>query len=426
MLLAHFGAASCGFIDQFIGVVMFLYRRFVYFLFVLPASVLCFFLMPFNASYGVEAVVDQNPVVVTRNPFDGPFTESLLEQIRLPKGFKIELVTDQVPGARSMTLGEKGTLFIGTRGKRESAGRAGDVYAVTGIDEDFKAGQVRVIASGMYMPNGVAFRDGALYLAEPNRLLRYDDIEAKLDQPPEPVVVNDSYPSDRHHGWKYIAFGPDERIYLPVGAPCNICESSDDYAVITSIEADGSDKRIEAKGIRNTVGFDWHPLTKELWFTVNGRDLWSDDLPPEELNRVSERGQHFGYPYEYGKAHRDGVFKVPDIEFQPAALELPAHTAPLAIKFYTGDMFPDKYKNNILIAHHGSWNRSDPDGYYISFVEVDDNQAQPHEIFAQGWLQAKRYWGRPTDLLQMPDGSVLVSDDHAGAVYRISYSADGD
>ena len=372
----------------------------------------------------LEAVVDQNPVVVSRNPIEGPFQEKFLEQIEMPEGFKIELVTDQTPGARSMVMGDDGTLFVGTRGKRTDPNRLGDVYAVTGMADDFVADQVMIVASDLFMPNGVAFRDGALYIAEPNRLLRYDGIEANLSEPPKAVTVNDSYPSDRHHGWKYIDFGPDGRIYLPVGAPCNICESSDEYAVITSIKADGSDKRIEAKGIRNTVGFDWHPQTKELWFTDNGRDLWTDDLPPEELNRVSERGQHFGYPYEYGKGHRDNVFEVPDLEFQAAALELPAHTAPLGMTFYSGDMFPEKYRNSILIPHHGSWNRSEPAGYYISFVSVEDNIAQPHEVFAEGWLQGKENWGRPTDLLVLADGSLLVSDDQAGAIYRISYEAD--
>jgi len=370
-----------------------------------------------------EAVVEQNPVVVVRNPIAGPFQEKFLEQIQMPDGFKIELVTDQTPGARSMTMGDDGTLFVGTLGKRSDAKRLGDVYAVTGVEDDFVADEVIIVASDLFMPNGVAFRDGALYIAEPNRLLRYDGIEGRLSEPPTAVMVNDSYPSDRHHGWKYIEFGPDGRIYLPVGAPCNICESSEEYAVITSIKADGSDKRIEARGIRNTVGFDWHPLTKELWFTDNGRDLWSDNLPPEELNRVSERGQHFGYPYEYGKGHRDNVFDVPEIEFQEAALELPAHTAPLGMTFYTGDMFPEKYRNNILIPHHGSWNRSEPAGYYISFVSVEDNKAQPHEVFAKGWLQGKENWGRPTDLLVLADGSLLVSDDQAGAIYRISYES---
>ncbi len=390
-------------------------------LLLMPAFLAVTTLSGCEAASNEQAVKDQNPVVVARSPKEGEFKQEYLEQISLPAGFRIELVTDQTPGARSMVLGSQGTLFVGTRGERSDPDRKGDVYAVSGLAGDFVADDVVVIAEDLYMPNGVAFRDGALYIAEPNRMLRYDKIESRLESPPEPVIVNDSYPSDRHHGWKYIGIGPDDRIYLPVGAPCNICESNDEYAVITSIKMDGSDKRTEAHGIRNTVGFDWHPKTQELWFTENGRDLWSDDMPPEELNRVSQRGEHFGYPYEYGKGHRDYVFEAPDINFTPAALELPPHTAPLGMKFYTGAMFPEKFHNNILIPHHGSWNRSVPDGYYISFVTLIGNEPQPHEIFASGWLQDGEYWGRPTDLLVMPDGSLLVSDDYAGAIYRIWY-----
>jgi len=370
-----------------------------------------------------EAVIEQSPVVVGRFPIKDAKPADYIDLIELPEGFQIEIFSDQVPGARSMTLGANGTLFVGTRGRSGDPKRPSDVYAVVDKDQDMVADEVITVAQDLFMPNGVAMHGDALFVAEPNRVLRYDDIEANLSEPPKPVVVNESFPSDIHHGWKYIAFGPDGRLYLPVGAPCNICESSDDYAVINSIAADGSDKRIEAFGIRNTVGFDWHPVTKELWFTDNGRDLWSDDMPPEELNRVSERGQHFGYPYEYGKGHRDNVFEVPDVEFEHAALELPPHTAPLGMKFYTGDMFPAEYKNAILIPHHGSWNRTEPTGYYISMVKVKDGEAQAMSIFAKGWLQGKNDWGRPTDILQMPDGSILVSDDQAGAIYRISYSA---
>ncbi len=370
-----------------------------------------------------EAVVDQSPVVVGRFPIKEAKPADYIGLIELPEGFQIDVFSDQVPGARSMTLAKNGTVFVGTRGRNGDPERRGDVYAVRDTDQDMVADEVITVARDLFMPNGVAMRGDALFVAEPNRVLRYDNIEAKLAEPPKPVVINESFPSDIHHGWKYIAFGPDDRLYLPVGAPCNICESSDEYAVINSIAADGSDKRIEAFGIRNTVGFDWHPVTKELWFTDNGRDLWSDDMPPEELNRVSQRGQHFGYPYEYGKGHRDNVFEAPDIDFEDAALELPPHTAPLGMKFYTGDMFPVEYKNAALIPHHGSWNRAEPAGYYISLVKVEGGIAQDMTIFAQGWLQGKVNWGRPTDILQMPDGSILVSDDQAGAIYRISYAA---
>ena len=267
----------------------------------------------------------------------------------------------------------------------------------------------------------IAYRDGALYVAEPNKISRYDDIAQSLPQLPEAVVINDSFPEDRHHGWKYIGFGPDDKLYVPVGAPCNICESDDNYANIQRINADGSGKEVYARGIRNTVGFTWHPETGELWFTDNGRDLWGDDQPPEALNRVSRAEQHFGYPYRYGKELVDEEFAAPDIEFTPAALELPAHTAPLGLRFYTGDMFPEEYQGQLLIAHRGSWNRSKPAGYYITLVRFVDGQPQPHEIFAEGWLQGEEYWGRPVDLLQLPDGSMLLSDDYAGCIYRIFY-----
>ncbi len=368
-----------------------------------------------------KVVEDQNPVLVNTTAIEGGFKPEYLKKIELPKGFSISIFADDVPGARSMALSDEGIVYVGTRGRRESTKRLGSIYAVVDKDSDFKADQVIELASDLFMPNGVAVRNGSLYVAEPNRVLRYDDIDNSLSKLPEPVIVNDSYPSDIHHGWKYIGFGPDDRLYLPVGAPCNICEADEQYSVITSIKANGSDKRVVARGVRNTVGFDWHPETKELWFTDNGRDLWSDDMPPEELNRVSQEGQHFGFPYEYGKGHRDNVFTAPSEKFTHAALELPPHTAPLGMKFYTGEMFPSSYKNNILIPHHGSWNKSEPAGYYISFVELDGNSPKKHTLFASGWLQDEGYWGRPTDLLQLPDGSLLVSDDHAGVIYRITY-----
>lgn len=360
-------------------------------------------------------------VIAVRKPIEDAAPADYLSKIKLPVGFKIELYASNVPGARSMSLGNNGTVFVGTRGERGSAGNKGSVYAVLNPDQDALADEVVVLAKDLFMPNGVAYHNGSLFVAEPNRVLRYDGVDGDLSSLSEPVVVNDSYPSDAHHGWKYMKFGPDGRLYLPVGAPCNICEPSDEYAVITSIEADGSDKKTVARGIRNTVGYDWHPQTGELWFTDNGRDLWGDNIPPEELNRVSKPNQHFGYPYVYGKALRDDTFEAPNIEFTPAALELAPHTAPLGMKFYTGDMFPAEYKNQILIPHHGSWNRSVPDGYYISLVTLVNGEAQAAEIFAEGWLIGEENWGRPVDILQLPDGSLLVSDDQANCIYRISY-----
>lgn len=346
----------------------------------------------------------------------GGTDESLLKKIQLPPGFEISAYASRVQGARSMTLGSSGTLFVGTRESR--------VYAVVDRDQDRKADQVIAIAQNLNMPNGVAFRDGSLYVAEVNRILRYDNIEARLANPPQPVVVNDSFPRDRHHGWKFIRFGPDGMLYVPVGAPCNVCERRDErYASIMRMKPDGTALEIFAHGVRNTVGFDWHPATKELWFTDNGRDWMGDDLPADELNHAPQMGLHFGFPYCHGKNIPD-----PELgkerrceEFIPPAMELGPHVASLGMRFYTGAMFPQEYKDQIFIAEHGSWNRSTPIGYRITLVRLKENHAVRYEVFAQGWLQGDRAWGRPVDVLVMPDGALLVSDDQAGAIYRVSY-----
>jgi glucose/arabinose dehydrogenase len=277
------------------------------------------------------------------------------------------------------------------------------------------------------MPNGVAFKDGDLYVAEVSRITRYPNIEENIGKDIKPVVVNDDYPTETSHGWKYIAFGPDGRLYVPVGAPCNICESIDEiYASITSIKVDGSDRKIIAKGVRNTVGFAWHPETNQLWFTDNGRDMLSDDTPPCELNYAPKEGMHFGYPYCHGDAISDPQFgdQQACAKFTKPAQNLGPHVAPLGMKFYTGDMFPAEYKNQIFIAEHGSWNRSKKIGYRVSLVKVHNNiQATSYETFASGWLDeaAQKSWGRPVDVLILKDGSMLVSDDQAGVVYRIYY-----
>jgi glucose/arabinose dehydrogenase len=252
-----------------------------------------------------------------------------------------------------MTLSPNGALFVGTR-------EAGKVYAVLDHDKDQKADEVVTIAQGLNMPNGVAFRDGALYVAEVNRVLRYDRIESSLRNPPRPIVVTDRFPKDRHHGWKFIRFGPDGLLYVPVGAPCNVCERDDPrYASIMRMKPDGTGLEVFAHGVRNTVGFDWHPETHELWFTDNGRDLLGDDLPPDELNHAPGKGRHFGFPYCHGKNTSDPEFgkKRECKEFTPPAMELGPHVASLGMRFYTGTMFPPEYKNQILIAEHGSWNQ---------------------------------------------------------------------
>jgi glucose/arabinose dehydrogenase len=276
------------------------------------------------------------------------------------------------------------------------------------------------------MPNGVAMRDGSLYVAEVQRVIRFDNIEENLKSPPKPLVVNDSFPTEEAHGWKYIAFGPDGWLYVPVGAPCNVCESDDErFSSIMRMRPDGSGLEVFSRGVRNTVGFDWHPETKELWFTNNGRDWMGDDLPPDTLHHAPAPGLHFGFPYCHAGRISDPEFgrKRRCEEFAKPALDLGPHVAALGMKFYTGRMFPKAYENQVFIAEHGSWNRSTPIGYRVMLVRLQENRAVSYEVFAQGWLQGRTAWGRPVDVLVMPDGALLVSDDRAGAIYRIVYEA---
>lgn len=342
-----------------------------------------------------------------------------LDKIKLPSGFKIEVFAE-VDNARSLAISPSGTVFVGNRN--------GDkVYAVKDTDGDFKADKKWVIASGLNMPNGVAFKDGDLYVAEVSRITKYAGIESKLAAPPKPIIVNDKFPTETHHGWKYIAFGPDGKLYVPVGAPCNICDPDEDiYASITTMNADGSGREVYAHGVRNTVGFTWHPVTKDLWFTDNGRDMLGDDLPPCELNTAPKKDMHFGYPYCHAGTIQDPEFgkKRKCNEFTAPAQSLGPHVAPLGLKFYTGSMFPQAYNNQVFIAEHGSWNRSKKIGYRLSLVKVQDNKkAIGYETFASGWLDAatQKAWGRPVDVLVLPDGSMLVSDDQANVIYRITY-----
>lgn len=337
-----------------------------------------------------------------------------LDKIKLPPGFAIELVA-RVPNARAMALGTKGTLFVGSMD-------AGKVYAVT--LKPGSAAAVRTIATGLARPVGVAFRDGALYVSAINRILRFDNIENRLDNPPPPVLVSDRFPGDAQHGWKFIAFGPDGMLYVPVGAPCNICEPDPDrYAVITRMNADGSGFEVVARGLRNSVGFDWDPRTKELWFTSNGRDWLGDDLPPDTLNHAPKPGLNFGFPYCHAGTIADPEFgrKRSCNEFAAPAQNLGPHVAALGMRFYTGTQFPAEFRNQIFIAEHGSWNRSRKIGYRLTLVRVENNRARSYEPFATGWLQGETEWGRPTDVQVAPDGSLFVADDLAGAIYRISY-----
>jgi glucose/arabinose dehydrogenase len=342
-----------------------------------------------------------------------------LDRIELPPGFAIELYAEDVPGARSMTLSPNGTLFVGSR-------REGNVYAVLDENQDQRADRVVTIFEGGEQPNGVAFREGSLYVADISKVLRFDGIEESLDHPPEPIVIRDDLPTDTPHGWKFIAFGPDDLLYVPVGVPCNICERDDErYGTILRMSPDGTGLEIFARGIRNTVGFDWHPETQELWFTDNGRDMMGDDLPPDELNHAPRAGMHFGFPYCHGGTIPDPEFsRGRDCsEFAAPARQLGPHVAAIGMRFYTGALFPEEYRGQIFFAEHGSWNRSHKIGYRVMRVELDGDRAVSYEVFASGWLQGEEAWGRPVDVQVMPDGALLVSDDEAGVIYRISYGS---
>jgi len=335
-------------------------------------------------------------------------------KLKAPKGFKIEVYASGMANARSLALGDKGTVFVGSR-------LVDKVYAI--VDQGGKR-EVKVIASGLYRPNGVAFKNGSLYIMELSRLSKIDNIEDNLDNPPKPTVLVQDLPKDEAHGWKYLAIGPDDKAYFEIGSPCNICAPREGYGTMRRVKLDGTGMETIAYGIRNTVGFDWHPVSKELYFTDNGRDWFSEDFPNDELNRMTKVGQHFGFPY----CHQGDI---PDQEFgwgrkceeftPPIALMGP-HAAALGMKFYTGTSFPAKYKNQIIVARHGSWNRTDKIGGDVVLVNIKkDGSAGPIEPFITGFLENNSYVGRPVDVLVMKDGALLVSDDYNGAVYRISY-----
>ncbi|HEV8673169.1 MAG TPA: PQQ-dependent sugar dehydrogenase [Methylomirabilota bacterium] len=336
------------------------------------------------------------------------------DTIKVPAGFKVELWASGLSNARAMTLGSKGTLFVSSR-------VVGNVYAL--VDKAGKR-EVKTIAKGLELPNGVAFRDGALYVAAQNRILKYEGIEDRLDSPGEPAVVIDSLPKHGPHGWKYLAFGPDGKLYFNIGAPCNICLPPETNANISRINPDGTGFEYVARGVRNSVGFDWHPATKELYFANHGRDWLGEDVPNDTLHQVSSRSvPHFGYPFchqgdildpEFGRGRACS-------EFNPPLLKLGPHVAPIGMAFYVGSMFPPEYQNRIFIAERGSWNRKEKVGFRVVMVTLMTGQPPKHEVFAEGWLQGDQFWGRPVYPYVMPDGALLVSDDYAGAIYRITY-----
>jgi glucose/arabinose dehydrogenase len=337
-----------------------------------------------------------------------------LAKLKVPAGFNIEVYAAGMANARSLALGDKGTVFVGSR-------LLDKVYAI--INKDGKR-EVKVIASGLYRPNGVAFKDGTLYIAELSKVSKIEKIEDNLDNPPKPVVIYDNLPKDEAHGWKFIAIGPDNKLYVPVGQPGNNVLHDENHGQIRRINLDGSGAEVVARGVRNTVGFDWNPETKQLYFTDNSRDWMSEDLPNDELNRVTKVGEHFGSPYcwqgnipdpEFGWGHSCS-------EFTPPVGLMGPHAAALGMRFYTGSMFPKTFKNAIIVARHGSWNKTVKFGGDVVVVHLNkDGTVKNIEPLITGFLEDNKYVGRPVDVMQLKDGSLLVSDDWNGAVWRVTY-----
>ena len=343
--------------------------------------------------------------------------QELLKKLHVPDGFKLTVFADNLPNARSLALGDKGIVYVGT-------GASGNVYALEDSNNDGVAEHHYTIAEDLYMPNGVAFKDGSLYVAEINRIVRFDKITENLKKPPEASIVFDKLPSDKHHGWKYLRFGPDGKLYTAIGAPCNICKPDKPYASLVRLNPDGSQFEIIATGIRNTVGFDWQPETDALFFNENGRDYLGDDFPPEELNQWSKVGDNFGYPYCHAGEILDPQFGADKNcgDYVGPVWKYKAHNAPLGLRFYRGKQFPADYKNQLFVALHGSWNRTKPDGYRIALVRFKDIKPVSEAVFIDGWLtRDDKVLGRPVDILEMPDGSLLISDDQNGLIYRVEY-----
>ena len=359
------------------------------------------------------SMADSMLAPIPQPPAPAALGELQVDKIKVPPGFKVSVWASGINNARAMTWGDKGTLFVSSR-------VAGNVYAI--VD---KGGQreVKVIAKGLNLPNGVAFKDGTLYIAEISRITKMPGIEGKLDNPPAMEVVYDILPRDVPHGWKYLAFGPDGKLYFNIGAPCNICMPPDTHANISRVNPDGTGFEYFAHGVRNSVGFDWHPQTGALWFTDNGRDDLGEDKPPDELNVAPKPALHFGFPYCHDTDIADPEFgkEKPCSRFTPPAANLEPHVAALGMRFYTGSMFPAEYKNRAFLAQRGSWNRTQKIGFRVMMVTLRTGDVPKYEPFAEGWLQGDKIWGRPVYTKQMKDGSLLIADDYAGAIYRVTY-----
>jgi len=352
-------------------------------------------------------------------PIPTPADKLPLDKLVAPKGFKIEVFAANVANAREMREGDRGTVFVGSR-------LLDKVHAI--VTRDGKP-TVKVIASGLHRPNGVAVHDGTLYIAELSRISKIESIEDHLDNPPAPTLVYDDLPKDEAHGWKFIAIGPDDKLYVPIGQPCNNCLPPETHGQIRRMNLDGTGVEVVARGVRNTVGFDWHPVSKQLYFTDNGRDWLSEDVPEDELNRITEVGQHFGSPFCYQGNIPDAEFGWGHScsEFTPPVALLGPHAAALGMRFYSGGMFPAEYRNAIFVARHGSWNRTKKFGGDIAVVKLnDDGTVKSVEPFITGFIQNNNYVGRANDVLFLKDGSMLIADDFNGAIYRVTYAGGPD
>ena len=359
-------------------------------------------------------MADSTLAPIAQPPAPTPPGEIPVDKIKVPAGFKVSLWAHSINNARMMTWGSKGTLFVSSR-------TAGNVYAV--LDRG-NTREVKVLAKGLNLPNGVAFRDGTLYIAEVSRITKMVGIEDKLDNPPAMEVVYDTLPKDLPHGWKYLAFGPDGKLYFNIGAPCNICMPPDTHANLSRVNADGTGFEYVAHGVRNSVGFDWHPVTKTLYFATHGRDWLGDDMPSDRFDMVTKKGEHFGFPFchqgdildpEFGKGKSCNDYVKPLLKTGP-------HVAGNGVMFYTGSMFPPEYQNRVFLSQRGSWNRTQKIGFRVMMVTLDaKGGVAKYEPFAEGWLQGDQIWGRPVYTQQMKDGSLLIADDYAGAIYRVAY-----
>lgn len=342
-----------------------------------------------------------------------------IQELKLPDGFKIEHYAN-VTSARQLAFASEKVIFV--------ASNNGKIYAIIDENKDYKSDRVILIYEDFKVGSGIAFDNNSLYVTDLNKVFRFSKILSKLGQELKPEILTDKLPSSAYHGKRFLKFSPDERdqkrLFIGVGAPCNVClQKNKAYSTILSLNPKDWNYQIYAYGVRNTVGFDWHPITKELWFTDNGRDWLGDNFPPDELNHAPQKGLHFGFPYLHGDNITDPEYgnRREKREYQIPAQKLGAHVASLGMLFYTGKLFPKKYHNQILIAEHGSWNRSQKVGYRISIVEVKNNQVTSYKPFITGWTKNESVYGRPVDLLVLKDGSLLISDDAFGKIYRVSY-----